>query len=54
VVAALAADPDILARSGRAFDIADLSNDYEIDDVDGRRPAQRTFERQVGVRTGNT
>jgi dehydrogenase/reductase SDR family protein 1 len=54
VVAALAADPDILARSGRAFDIADLSNDYEIDDVDGRRPVQRTFERQVGVRTGNT
>jgi dehydrogenase/reductase SDR family protein 1 len=54
VVAALAADPDILARSGRAFDIGDLSNDYGIDDVDGRRPAQRTFERQVGVRTGDT
>ena len=50
IVAALAADPDILARSGQAFDIADLAADYGIDDVDGRRPVQRAFERQVGVR----
>jgi dehydrogenase/reductase SDR family protein 1 len=50
VVAALAADPDVLARSGRAIDIGDLADDYGIDDVDGRRPVARTVERQVGVR----
>jgi len=45
VVAALAARPDILDRTGQAFDIGNLANELEIDDVDGRRPVQRTFER---------
>jgi dehydrogenase/reductase SDR family protein 1 len=45
VVAALAADPDLLAKSGQALDIGNLANDYEIDDVDGRRPVRRTLER---------
>ena len=49
VVAALATGPDILARSGRAFDIGDLAMEFGIDDVDGRRPQARIWERQVGV-----
>ena len=47
VVAALAADPDIMAKSGRAFDIGNLANDYEINDVDGRRPIRRALERKL-------
>jgi len=45
VVAVLAADPTILEKSGQAFDIGNLANDYGIDDVDGRRPVPRTWER---------
>ena len=45
VVAALAADPAIFERSGQALDIGNLANEYGIDDVDGRRPVTRTFER---------
>ncbi|TDT98734.1 NAD(P)-dependent dehydrogenase (short-subunit alcohol dehydrogenase family) [Streptomyces sp. 846.5] len=37
-VAALAADPDILARSGRALATWDLSKDYGFTDADGSRP----------------
>lgn len=37
-VAALAADPDILARSGRALATWDLSKDYGFTDEDGSRP----------------
>jgi hypothetical protein len=37
-IAALAADPDILAKSGRAFTSWGLSDDYDITDVDGSRP----------------
>jgi dehydrogenase/reductase SDR family protein 1 len=47
VVAALAADPDILARSGQAFDVGTLANQYGIDDVDGRRPVARAIERAL-------
>src|SRR5215831_10161617 len=45
VVAALAADPDVESKTGQAFDLGNLANDYGIDDVDGRRPVRRTFER---------
>jgi dehydrogenase/reductase SDR family protein 1 len=37
-VAALAADPDVRARSGRAFAVADLADAYGFTDVDGRVP----------------
>ncbi|HLX35848.1 MAG TPA: SDR family NAD(P)-dependent oxidoreductase [Candidatus Limnocylindrales bacterium] len=47
VVARLAADPDVMGRTGQAFDIGTLANELEIDDVDGRRPAPRTLEREL-------
>jgi dehydrogenase/reductase SDR family protein 1 len=47
LVAALADDPQIMARSGQAFDVGTLAQDYGIDDVDGRRPAPRAFERAL-------
>ena len=37
-VAALAADPDVLARTGRALATWDLSKDYGFTDADGSRP----------------
>jgi hypothetical protein len=38
-VAALAADPHVLARSGRAFAARELALEYGFRDVDGRLPA---------------
>jgi len=38
-VAALAADPDVLARSGRVMRVGDLAREYGFTDVDGRQPA---------------
>ncbi len=35
-VAALAADPDVLARSGRVYRVAELAREYGFTDVDGR------------------
>jgi hypothetical protein len=37
-VAALAADPRVLKKSGRAFSSWSLADEYGFDDVDGRRP----------------
>jgi NAD(P)-dependent dehydrogenase (short-subunit alcohol dehydrogenase family) len=37
-VAALAADPELFAKSGRAFTSWGLSEDYDIVDIDGNRP----------------
>ncbi|MFC1401719.1 MULTISPECIES: SDR family oxidoreductase [Streptacidiphilus] len=37
-VAALAADPDVMARTGRALATWDLSKDYGFTDADGSRP----------------
>lgn len=37
-VAALAADPDVTGRSGRAFASGELAEEYGFDDVDGSRP----------------
>ena len=37
-VAALAADPDVAKKSGRAFSSWGLAKEYGFDDVDGRRP----------------
>lgn len=36
VIAALAADPDIMARTGGTFINAELAQEYGITDVDGR------------------
>jgi len=38
-VAALAADPDVLARSGRVLKVSDLAQEYGFTDIDGRRPS---------------
>jgi NAD(P)-dependent dehydrogenase (short-subunit alcohol dehydrogenase family) len=38
VVAALAADPDVMRFSGRTLHSGPLAEEYEIDDVDGSRP----------------
>lgn len=35
-IAALAADPDVLVRSGRSLRVADLAREYGFTDVDGR------------------
>ncbi len=37
-VVALATDPDLTERSGRAFYVADLAESYGFTDIDGRRP----------------
>ena len=37
-VAALAGDPDVMKRSGRAFASGELAEEYGFDDVDGTRP----------------
>jgi NAD(P)-dependent dehydrogenase (short-subunit alcohol dehydrogenase family) len=37
-VAALASDPDRMARSGRAFPVGELAADYGFTDVDGTVP----------------
>jgi len=39
LVAALAADEHVIAKSGRALDIAEVASEYGITDTDGRRPA---------------
>ncbi len=38
-VVALAADPDVLQKSGRAFPVGELAREYGFTDVDGRQPA---------------
>jgi dehydrogenase/reductase SDR family protein 1 len=47
IVAALAADPDVRSRSGQAFDVGTLAAEYEVDDLDGRRPVRRSLERAL-------
>ena len=37
VIAAMAADPDIMKRSGATFITAELADEYGVTDVDGRR-----------------
>ena len=39
-VAALAADPDVLGRTGRVLHVAELAREYGFTDEDGRRPAR--------------
>ncbi|KYF82277.1 short-chain dehydrogenase [Sorangium cellulosum] len=48
-VAALAADPDVAARSGRVFSSWDLAREYGFTDVDGRQPHWgEHFARTIG------
>jgi NAD(P)-dependent dehydrogenase (short-subunit alcohol dehydrogenase family) len=42
VIAALAADPDSIDRSGRVLVAAALAADYDVADIDGRRPRPLT------------
>jgi NAD(P)-dependent dehydrogenase (short-subunit alcohol dehydrogenase family) len=37
VIAAMAADPDIMKRSGATYITAELADDYRVVDIDGRR-----------------
>jgi NAD(P)-dependent dehydrogenase (short-subunit alcohol dehydrogenase family) len=43
-VAALAADPEVLGKSGRALVAAELAREYGFTDVDGRQPRPLTLE----------
>jgi dehydrogenase/reductase SDR family member 1 len=45
VIAALASDPDILAKSGQVLVAAAEAACYDIADVDGKRPAPLTLDR---------
>jgi NAD(P)-dependent dehydrogenase (short-subunit alcohol dehydrogenase family) len=44
VVAALAADPDIMNKSGKVLVAAQEALDYGIQDIDGRQPRPLTIE----------
>jgi hypothetical protein len=35
---ALAADPQVMAKTGRVFRVGDLAREYGFTDVDGRQP----------------
>lgn len=48
-LAALAADPDILTKSGRTFTSWGLSDDYGIKDVDGSRPHWGNYASEQGL-----
>jgi NAD(P)-dependent dehydrogenase (short-subunit alcohol dehydrogenase family) len=37
-VAALAADPNVMERSGQVLVVAKLAHEYDFDDIDGKRP----------------
>lgn len=37
VIAAMAADPDIMKRSGATYITAELADEYDVTDIDGRR-----------------
>ena len=37
-IAALAADPDLMQKTGRVYSSWDLAQEYGFDDIDGRRP----------------
>ena len=48
-VAALAADPEIMAKSGGRFATWDLAHEYGFDDVDGTRPDWGAHARDAGL-----
>jgi len=48
-IAALAADPDLFGKTGKAFTSWGLSDDYGIVDVDGRRPHWGNYAAEQGI-----
>ena len=44
IIAALAGDPDRMARTGQALIAAAIAHEYGVEDVDGRRPVPLTLE----------
>jgi hypothetical protein len=50
-VAALAADPNIMQKTGRVFSSWDLAYEYGFTDIDGRQPHWgKHFEKTYGKR----
>jgi len=47
-VAALAADPHVMRKSGQALGSWNLSDEYNITDIDGRRPHWGNYAKQCG------
>jgi hypothetical protein len=45
VIAALAADPEILKRSGGTYIAAELARDYGVTDIDGTLPPSLRAQR---------
>jgi NAD(P)-dependent dehydrogenase (short-subunit alcohol dehydrogenase family) len=50
-IAALAADPDVLDRTGQRLAVGDLANEYGFSDVDGRRPPAFHLEGRITLAT---
>jgi len=48
-IAALAADPDVFAKTGQIFESWDLSDEYGFTDTDGRRPHWRNYAKEHGL-----
>lgn len=48
-VAALAADPDVAAKSGKALTSWELSDEYGFCDIDGRRPHWGHYAKEQGL-----
>lgn len=46
VISALAADPLMMQKTGRVFTSVDLGREYDVDDIDGRRPDVWKFIRE--------
>jgi NAD(P)-dependent dehydrogenase (short-subunit alcohol dehydrogenase family) len=44
VIASLARDPRLMERSGKVWVAAALAQEYDVSDVDGKRPAPLTLE----------
>ena len=48
-IAALAADPNVADKSGKALSSWDLSDEYGFSDIDGRRPHWGNYAKQQGL-----
>ncbi len=49
-VAALAADPNVYKKSGKAFYTGNLATEYDFADVDGTQPNFQTFFREMKLK----
>lgn len=50
-IAFLSADPDVMARSGTVLSTGDLAEEYDFDDVDGKRPPTFRLEGRMSLAT---